>query len=479
MTGVVLATSAFVTFSMLELMRLAGFLTNAYIGLITYLLFPALFVIGLILIPIGWRILKKRTGRTTRELLNKRFEPTEIQSGFFGSRIFATVAILTLLNVVFMGAASSRMLQFMDEAEFCGTACHDAMNPEWVTYQQSPHARVKCVECHVGEGAEALLDSKLNGMWQIISLTFDLYERPIETPVRQLRPARETCEKCHWPDKFYGSRLKNIVRFETDSASTPKYTTLNLKVDAGSGRIRRGIHWHISEKNIVRYASVGDKREEMIWVEAMQPDGSFKRYRNPELSSETERPEDVRALDCIDCHNRATHIYEDPADAVDDRIRFGDLDRSLPYLRREAYDALVNDYPNQVAAMDGIANHIRGYYEREFPEVALREMALIDSTIEVLQHVYNRNVHFGMNIRWGTYKSHLGHRDDGGCFRCHSSELVDENGESISDDCTTCHSILALEESEPFAYVNPPDSTDRESAMHAYLRQEFARLTAR
>lgn len=479
MIGVVLTTSSFITFVILELARLAGLLTNAYIGLVTYLLFPSLFVIGLVLIPIGWRLRRKQTGRTTRELLSDQFAPDDTKGGLFGSRVFMIVGMFTLANVIFLGAASSRMLGFMDEAEFCGTACHSVMNPEWVTYQDSPHARVKCVECHVGEGVGALVDSKLNGTWQMISVTFDLLERPIPTPVHQLRPARETCEKCHWPDKFYGSRLKTLVRYQRDSLSTPQYTTLSLKVDAGRAGNKSGIHWHVAAENEVRYVSVDDEREEMVLVEVRQPDGSFKRYRNSALidPEAAETATEARSVDCIDCHNRATHIYEQPGPALDKRMELGLLPRTLPYLKREALAALTTNYPDSVAARDGIANHLHGFYQRQFPRVATQQSAAIDSAISVLQAVYFRNVHHGMNITWGAYESHIGHRGNkDGCFRCHNPNMIAEDGEAIRSDCTMCHSILAFDEKRPFAYLNAPDTTDAEFRMHESLRQEFLRF---
>ncbi|RKZ99301.1 MAG: hypothetical protein DRQ47_11305, partial [Gammaproteobacteria bacterium] len=281
--GVVLTTSSFITFVFLEMARFSGVLKNAYVGLITYLLFPALFVFGLVLIPIAWQMRRKETGKTTRELIDDQFQTAETERGFFGSKVFLSIGVLTFVNVVFFGLASTRMLIFMDESHFCGTACHSVMNPEWVTYQGSPHARVKCVECHVGEGVEAHISSKLSGLRQMVSVTFDLLERPIPTPVRELRPSRETCEKCHWPDKFYGQRLKTIARYQKDIESTPLYNTLSMKIDAGRGGPRSGIHWHVAEENVVRYASVDDEREEMIWVETRQPDGDFKRYTNRRL----------------------------------------------------------------------------------------------------------------------------------------------------------------------------------------------------
>mgnify|MGYP006278021989 CR=1 FL=1 len=470
--GVILATASFVTFILLELARLSGMLTNAYIGLITYMTLPAVFLVGLILIPIGWRRYRKSTGRSTRELLERRFDDAEVRERFFGSRLFLSIASLTLVNVLFLSLASSRMLQFMDQPVFCGTACHSVMNPEWVTYQDSPHARVRCVDCHVGEGVDALVDSKLNGLWQIISVTFDLLERPIPTPVHQLRPARETCEKCHWPAKFYGNRLRRIVRFRPDSTSTAVYTTLAVKVDAGRTAGERGIHWHIADQNQVRYASVNDEREEMIWVEMRQPDRSTKRYHNKRLVDPPPEQVQVRVMDCVDCHNRATHIYERPGDAIDQALALGRIDGSLPFIKRQALRAITASYPDSVAAMEGIANELHGFYRRYDGGAGGREVA-IDQAIDELRNIYNRNIHHEMKITWGTYPSHIGHRGTAGCFRCHNSDLVADDGSHIRDGCTLCHSIVAMESPNPFEYLQPLDSAGRDSVMQHYLRKEF------
>lgn len=469
--GVVLTTSAFVSFLVLEMARMLGILTNAYIGLITYLLFPVLFIIGLILIPIGWYKRKKESGKTTRELMDERFTDEDLQGSFFGSKLVLKIGLFTMINVLFLFFLSSQMLVFMDEPVFCGTACHSVMNPEWVTYQQSPHARVKCVECHVGEGVDALISSKLNGMYQMISVTFNLYEKPIPTPVHQLRPARETCEKCHWPDKFYGQRLKTITHFERDEASTPKYTTLNLKIDAGKGGQKAGIHWHIAEENEVRYTSINDKREEMIWVDVKQPDGSFKRYENRGLSVPfNEASKSVRVLDCIDCHNRATHIYEDVETALDLRMQQGLMDRSLPFLKREGLTAISRVYATKEQGMRAIANHLIGFYRSQYPQIATQKMNEIDQAIAVLQSIYDRNIHPGMNIEWGSYANFIGHD---GCFRCHNQNLVSAEGDHIFHDCTTCHSILSIREDVPMRYLKPFDEKAPGAKMYQYLRDEF------
>ena len=472
-TGVVLTTSSFMTMIFLELLRATGILTNAYIGLITYLLLPTLFVIGLILIPVAWFKYKKESGKSTRELLHLQFSTQELEESHLGSKLFRTLLIFTLINILFLSIASMRMLNFMDKAVFCGTACHSVMGPEWATYQDSPHSRVACVECHVGEGVGALIDSKINGTWQMISITFDLYEKPIPTPVHQLRPARETCEKCHWPEKFYGSKLKSIVHYDTDEKSTPKYTTLALKIDMGEESGKSGIHWHIAEDNMVRYASVNDEREEIYWVEAKQKDGRFKKFVNKKLSADKEAYNNIRIMDCVDCHNRATHIYEDPREAVDLRMRTGKIDRTLPYIKREALGALLSSFTTQDRAAEIIYNRVYGFYRENYPALLGTKSGEIAKTVSTLQQIYAKNIHFGMNVDWGAYPNFLGHKAGGGCFRCHNNNLVDENNVAVRHDCTLCHSILADGSPEPFTYLKKASSADRDSLMHEYLQDEF------
>jgi hypothetical protein len=472
-TGVVLATSSFIAMVILEFLRISGVLTNTYIGLITYLLLPTLFVLGLVLIPFGWMKYKKGSGKTTKELLERQFTKVELEKNKLGSTLTRTVLIFTMANVIFLSLASMRMLSFMDESVFCGTACHSVMGPEWATYQVSPHSRVKCVSCHVGEGAGALIDSKLNGTWQMISVTFDLLERPIPTPVHQLRPARETCEKCHWPEKFYGSKIKSIVHYDSDELSTPKYSTLVLKIDSGEEVGKSGIHWHIDASNEVSYASIGDEREEMLWVEVAQKDGTLKRFTNKKHTDIEYEFEETRIMDCVDCHNRATHIYEDPKEAVDERIRKGLIDHSLPYIKREALASIISSFTTHETANLIIQNHVTNFYRENYPNLLGTKSKSIDKTISTLQSVYNTNVHYSMNVDWGAYPNFLGHKNGSGCFRCHNNDLIDEAGTPIKNDCTMCHSILANDSPKPFTYLEEATNENRDSVMHEYLKDEF------
>jgi hypothetical protein len=478
--GVVLTTSSFLTFLLLEAARIAGILRNAYIGLITYMALPAMFVLGLLLIPYCWYRLRRRTGKTTLQLLNRSFDSAELQGGFFGSGLVLKIAFFTLVNILFLSFASIQMLSFMDQPYFCGTACHSVMNPEWVTFRQSPHASIRCVDCHVGEGVDALVESKLNGLWQIISVTFDLLDRPIPTPIHQLRPARETCEKCHWPDKFYGTRLKTDAHYDTDEASTASYTTLMLKIDTGKRGVKAGIHWHIGSQNRIRYASVNDERQKIIRLEVLERDEIRKSFYNSELpAGEQETDEDMRIMDCVDCHNRATHIYEDPDQALDQRIAAELVSRDLPFIKREGLRALTNHYPDKEEAMGAIEKHIRTFYLRNYPKMEASESAKIEESVRVLQSIYRRNIHPEMNIEWGSYPDHIDHDGNGGCFRCHNEKMLSAEGEHISDACTSCHSILAYGESDPLEYLKPVQPSDRESEMHRYLKKEFLDYYAR
>lgn len=472
-TGVVLVTSAVVTFIFIELLHILGIFTNAYAGLISYLLLPTLFIFGLILIPVGWTRYRRSTGKSTRELLTENFESGSVRADIMGSRVLWILAGLTVANILFLSFAAYRTMHFMDQSEFCGTACHEVMGPEWITYNQSPHARVACVDCHVGEGFKPLVNAKLNGAWQMISAGFDLYERPIPTPVHNLRPARETCKKCHWPDKFYGNRLKTIVHYDSDEAVTPRYTTLLLKIDSGQKGHETGIHWHIAEENEVRYVSVNDEREEIIWVEARQADGSYRRYTNRLLAGQQSDADEVRVMDCVDCHNRATHIYEDPSDALDQRIHDGLIDVSLPFIKREALRAIKTSYSDKEFARQEIERKIRHFYQRHHSDLMEEKATELENSIKAVQAVYHRNVHPTMEITWGSYPNHIGHQNNLGCYRCHNQYLVDDRGQNIFANCTVCHSILAKDSDQPFEFLQNGDADRRETLMRNYLRDDF------
>ena len=482
--GVIVASTAFISFFILEGLTLIGMFRSTYTGIVTYFLIPIIFVVGLTLLPFAWRKQKKDTGKTLQHVFYSKFESGGVGEHNFWEKVVPIVGILTIVNVLFIVAAGSSAMHYMDESEFCGTACHTIMGPEWQVYSVSPHSKVPCVDCHIGEGVQAMASAKVNGAWQAVAAMFDLFDRPIGTPIHNLRPAKETCGKCHWPEKHYGSKLVKIERYRDDEKNTKQYTTLNLKVDAANG-VGSGIHWHISENNEVRYSSVDDQREDMIWVEVMQPDGSFKRYTNKHLADSTSEDSEPRVMDCVDCHNRATHIYEQPDAALDRAMARGDIDTDIPYFKREAMAAITISYNDKDSALAQIEDRLISFYDVAYSN---KDFLSLPSSIEAVKAIYDRNIHPAMKIDWGTYPNHLGHRvefgcfschnfmqheQSDGCFRCHNRHLVDEAGEGISDECTLCHSILALGEENPLQYLLDQEFRSFEEHKNTYFREEY------
>jgi len=436
--GTGLTTAAAILFLSLWVMTALGFRGGAYLGLITFVALPMVFVGGLLFIPLGlWR--EKRRIAAGGEA-RPEFPVLDFNVAHTRNIVFS-VAIATLINVVLLSGATYKAVETMDSVEFCGTACHSVMAPEHETYMRSPHSRVRCTECHIGPGADWFVKSKISGSWQLVSVALNLYPRPIPTPVHNLRPARETCEQCHWPQKFVGDRLKVNTHFKDDEANTPTKTVLLMRVGGGQGAAH-GVHWHIDPKVEVKYRSDASRFNiyEIQWKRPDGVTGSFKTAKadTPEGKAATE----WRTMDCLDCHNRPSHIYRMPEPELDQAMTDGKIDPSLPFIKREGLKALQVEYPSHDAARKGISDVIRGFYAKQLGDGAKAQQAKIDGAVNQLAAIWTGNVFPQMNIKWGTYPNHLGHADEKGCFRCHE-------GTKISQDCSTCHSLVAMEETDP------------------------------
>ncbi len=422
---------------------------NPYVGMLVYVALPALFAAGLVAIPVGHFLMPRRIddppisvklrdsekGGGLRIILNK------------GGIIFV---FLTFANIAILSVAGYKGVHFMDSVAFCGKLCHTVMSPEFTTYENSAHSRVRCVVCHIGPGADWFVKAKLSGARQVYAVFTGTYSRPIPAPVHNLRPARDTCEQCHWPEKFHGQRLVVKEHFEADEENTQSFNVVMLKVGAGGERAH-GIHWHISKDNRIRYISKDDKREEMLWVEYRGPAGKTVEYYSDKIEPEELDLEtaEIRVLDCIDCHNRPTHVYELPGPALDRALAQGEISRELPWIRKVGEEALRKGYPDRDAAQVGIEKYITEYYREKMPETAAKMGAKIDEAARAVREIYRRNVFPEMKIEWGTYPNHIGHRNFTGCFRCHDEEHTAKDGRSISQDCDLCHTVLAEEEEEP------------------------------
>ncbi len=415
---------------------------NPYVGILAYLVLPGCFLAGLVLIPLGVLLDRRRSWRAYQEGRAPSAYPVIDLNRNQTRRLLLSFLLLTLINVMILSAATFKGVEVMESTEFCGQACHSVMAPEFAAYQDSPQSRVKCVECHIGPGADWFVKSKLSGAWQVVSVSLDLYQRPIPTPIHHLRPARETCEQCHWPTKFVGDRLWVKTHFSSDEPNTELKTVLLLRVGGVEGRLSHGIHWHVDPGIQIRYRS--DESRDMIGdVELTLPDGSVKVFSKEGTEEATG---DWRVMDCVDCHNRPSHTFSMPEAEMDRALQNGRLDRSLPFLRREGLRALRGDYPSHVEAREKITEALTTFYAEAYPEV---EPARVTQAAGVLADVYGRNVFPAMNVAWGTYTNHLGHTDFPGCFRCHDDEHTTPDGQVISQDCSTCHTLLAMEEENP------------------------------
>jgi len=433
------AALLFVTFLTLDLFGMHG---HPYIGILAYLIVPALFVFGLLLIPIGLRRAR------ARESAGEAFPVFDLNQPRTRSR-FVVFLALTAVNLIVVAVASFKTVEVMDTTEFCGTACHSVMEPEHTAFERGAHASVRCVDCHIGPGAGWFVKSKLSGSWQLVSVALDLYPTPIPTPVHNLRPARDTCEQCHWPQKFVGDRLKVITRFDEDESNTEKKTVLLMRVGGISGRESQGIHWHVDPANAIRYRS-DESREEIYEVELTRPDGSRETWLAPGADSgELATKGEWRAMDCVDCHNRPSHTFRLPEAELDLAIETGRIARDLPFVRREGLRLLRADYADREAARAGLRDGLREFYAASFPELAATRAADVDAASEALFEGWSANVFPGMKVTWGTYPNHIGHEQTPGCFRCHDDLHSTAAGATISQDCETCHSLLAMEEVDP------------------------------
>jgi nitrate/TMAO reductase-like tetraheme cytochrome c subunit len=448
--GVVLTTSSAIT--------LMGFWIydfvlpgppHPYVGILLFLILPALFLLGLILVPIGI-LLRRRKLRAAGEL------PTLYPAIDLGTPMVRNgllfVGVATLLNVLIFGFASYRGVSYMDSTTFCGLTCHTVMAPEYSAYQNSPHARVECVDCHIGPGAGWFVRSKLSGLRQVFAVTLKTYSRPIPSPVEYLRPARETCEQCHWPQRFSGDKFLVKTNYKDDEKNTPLTTALVLKIGGGTRPGSAGIHGrHLDIGSRIHYISIDEHRQVIPVVYYTDDQGKTVEYVSSDIKATKEQlaKGESRAMDCIDCHNRPTHAFELPENAVDLRMSRGAISTELPYIRKKAVELLKADYPDRDTARARIVEGITAYYRSTYPDIYNSKRALVEQAADAVAAVYLRNIFPDMKVTWGVHPNNLGHNDFPGCFRCHDGSHSSADGQTISNDCTACHNLLAVQEENP------------------------------
>lgn len=421
---------------------------NPYVDMIVFMLLPAILITGLLLVLIGAAVQKRREAGGV--VLS---HSVDVGGGPFVRKV-VMVGALAVVALIAFASFGYEAYHYTDSTEFCMKVCHEVMEPEGVAYERSPHANVACVKCHIGPGAEWFVKAKISGLRQVVGVLTDNFRRPVPAPVHALRPARDTCESCHRPDHFLGSQLIVHEHTERDEMNTPSVTAIVLKVGGNPkpGVPATGVHWHVDPNNEVRYRAVDEKREIIVEVVRDTPEGEV-RFLSPAAEEYGDEGE-WRVMDCIDCHNRPTHIFEIPYRALDEAYAVGRLDPDVPWLRAEAERVLWEVVPGDDTE-DALTEALRVIYTSEHPEALDALEAVMVPTVAVLTTILEGNVFPNMNVTWGTYPNHIGHMDlrgdyseGGGCFRCHNDEHESSDGEVISQDCDACHSIVAERETD-------------------------------
>ena len=435
------------SFLLLFILDATAHASNPYIGVLTYLVTPMFLMGGLGLVLLGGFLRHRRIIKTYGSI------PLRIDLSRATDRRIAAIFIPSAVFFLLISAIGVyHSYHYTESVQFCGQACHTVMQPERVTHQHSPHARIACSECHIGPGATWYVRSKLSGAYQVYATAANKYPRPIPTPVKNLRPAQETCEQCHWPTKFTGNIDRTYNYYLSDETNTASSVRLILKVggaDAAHGLVG-GIHWHVNPGRSIQYIPADESRESIPWVRVTGAQGSVTEYRSPSFTNSVDAAK-IRTMDCMDCHNRPAHKYESPALAVNTAMTVGSIDSSLTSIKSNAVYVLTRKYATQEEALGKISSFLATNYPGK----------KIEATVAGIQAVYTNNFFPEMRASWKNYPDNIGHKDWPGCFRCHDGKhtTADKSLAIKASDCNTCHVILAQGTGAQFEQLSPAGLT--------------------
>jgi thiosulfate reductase cytochrome b subunit/nitrate/TMAO reductase-like tetraheme cytochrome c subunit len=443
--GSILSLVAFTCILILMIFDFTIGFVNPYVGIITFIFLPSFLVIGLVLIFLGalWHH-KKKNQKEHNDNLLPVFD-------FNKPRVQKTATLITVGGVfllLFTIIGSFQAFHYTESDEFCGTVCHKVMHPEYTAYKDSPHSRVGCVKCHIGSGADWFVKAKISGSWQLISSAFDLYSRPIPTPVEHLRPAQGTCEQCHWPSHFNSEKKVVFDFFQSDEENSETKLTMLLKTGGGNSESgsSSGIHWHMNIANDIHYLATDDKRQVIPYIHVVSKetgDTTIYYAEGSKITDEMIKPEKLRKMDCIDCHNRPSHIYNIPYKEVNKYMSNDRIDKSLPFIKNLSVQILESYSINRENSNNEISGYINNFYKKYYPEVASSKQNEINASIKSINRIYLRNYFPEMKANWKHYPHNIGHLYTNGCFRCHDGKHVSKTGKVISHDCNVCHSIIS------------------------------------
>ena len=417
---------------------------NTYLGILTYIVIPSFLIIGLLLIAYG--IFRERKRERQGKLRSTKLPVIDLNDPKKRA-MFLTFSVGTILLLVFSAFGSFKAYEYTETDEFCGTVCHKVMEPEYTAYLDSPHSRVGCVGCHIGSGTNWYVKSKISGAYQVYSVLFNKYSRPIPTPVEALRPAMGTCEQCHTPSLFYNQKRIDHTYYLSDEKNTKSDLTMLIKIGGGKSELGsiEGIHWHANADNKISYIYTDERRLVIPWVKVTSKDGkeTIFRDKSSDFNEKKFNPDNLRTMDCIDCHNRPSHIYHQPDKTVNEFLNKGVMNESLPFIKSIAVQVLEQPYSEKQKALDSIQIQINQFYRTNYPEIYKNKKELIQSNIEQIQKIYSRNYFPYMNANWKHFPDNISHVYTPGCFRCHDGNHISDDGKVISKDCNSCHIIIS------------------------------------
>ena len=432
--GAVLAIGALFSFALLVAIDFSESNKNPYLGILTYIVAPIFLIAGIAVALLGAFVQRKHARQHLPGVTHRWSVDFEDPRQRKFLLIFGSGSAVFLMLSAF---GSYQTYHYSESTTFCGEVCHKAMGPELAAYERGAHARVECVSCHIGSGAKWFVKAKINGTHQLIAYTFDNYSRPIGTPIKNLRPAQDICEKCHWPEKFQGNVDINFEHYLSDKKNSAYSVRLFMRVNAGKpGSPMGGIHWHVSKDSTVEYYAADEKRQDIVWMKVTnRKDGTSRIYRNEEFKGEPPAGA-VRVMDCMDCHNRPAHVFPTANDAVERSIAKGALSTKLPNIKRTAVQAMLQkEITGTADAPQKIAEFIKAKY-KDNPDAP--------AAVTEVQKIYSEIIFPERKADWRVYPNNIGHKDWPGCFRCHDDKHKTANGESVrASDCTSCHTIIA------------------------------------
>ena len=447
LAGMVLCASAVFAFILLVAVDLFATHANPYMGILAYVVAPMFFFTGLGLVIIGYaletRRIRKGVPRKEGALVLRvdlsRKRDRQLMAGF----VLGSIGFLLLTAF-----GSYETYHLMESNSFCGEACHTPMEPEYKAYQHSAHAQVDCVACHIGPGTTAYIRTKLNGVKQLYHQIRGDYERPIQILNPNLRLAQETCQTCHWSQKHFGDVPKTFKRFLADEENTPFTVQMVLKV-GGSDPVHgpvEGIHSHMNVSNKIEFIHLDDHRLEIPWVRVTDANGKVTEYRTEDFKDDISKHE-IRTMDCMDCHNRPSHKFLSPNDAVDRSLAMGRIDPSIPWAKKNLVTALAAPYSTREEAQQKIEESLRAAYPDD---------KRVDVLIAEAKRIYSNNFFPEMKADWRAHPDFIGHKDTNGCFRCHDGQHFAADGKTSikGSDCNACHLIIAQGAGEDLEKVN-------------------------